>query len=162
MEDEKWMKVALEEAESAMESGELPFGAVVVDAGKELARAQTRVTRDKAKAAHAENLALLEASNLYNVERPLTLYTNVEPCLMCLATATRCKVDRIVYGMSAETAENTEVLLDTRFEGLPEIEGGVLEGKSVELFERLKQENPDHFAIDYVERLIQTYSKDSS
>ncbi|MFB6242073.1 MAG: nucleoside deaminase [Candidatus Nanosalina sp.] len=154
MDDEKWMKVAVGEAEKAMENGELPFGAVLVADGEEVARAQTRVTRDMTTAAHAETRVLFEAGNLYDVEHPLVLYTNVEPCLMCLATATRCFVDRVVYALPAGDAENTEILADTGAEELPRLEGGVLEPESRELFERVLRENPEHFAADYAHELL--------
>lgn len=100
--DEKWMRVALEQAQLAAQKGEIPIGAVVV--GPEglisCAHNETRTRNDPT--AHAEILALRAASaKLANYRMPdVTLYVTVEPCPMCAGALLQARVARIVFGVA--------------------------------------------------------------
>ncbi len=95
------MKEALYEAEKAAAQGEVPVGAVVVDAGgKVVARAHNSPRALKDPTAHAEILALREAAALLGNYRLTgsTLVVTVEPCLMCMGAALHARVARLVFG----------------------------------------------------------------
>jgi tRNA(adenine34) deaminase len=99
--DEHFMGMALEEAEKAFSRGEVPVGAVVVDAkGRLLARAHNRTVTDQDPTAHAEMLALRKAAEKVGNYR-LTgsaLYVTVEPCCMCAGALVWARIGRLVYG----------------------------------------------------------------
>ena len=99
-EDEYYMREALREARAAASEDEVPIGAVIVCAGRVIARAhnQTELLHDVT--AHAEMLAYTAASEALGAKylQDCTLYVTVEPCLMCAGAAGWTQVGRIVYG----------------------------------------------------------------
>lgn len=98
--DERFMRLALAEAQEAFAEGEVPVGAVVVSHGRVIARAhnQTETLRDVT--AHAEMLAITSAANQLGGKYlcDCTLYVTVEPCVMCAGAIGWAQVSRIVYG----------------------------------------------------------------
>jgi tRNA(Arg) A34 adenosine deaminase TadA len=97
------MSAALEEAELAGEAGEVPVGAVLVDAdGAVLARAHNRTERDKDPTAHAELLVLREGARARGSARLVgcDLYVTLEPCPMCAAAIGFARIRRLYYGAS--------------------------------------------------------------
>lgn len=96
-----WMSRALELAKAAGEAGEVPVGAVVVNArGQLIAEAQNRRERDCDPTAHAEILALREAGrvlNSWHLDR-CTLYVTLEPCPMCAGAIVQARIGLLVYG----------------------------------------------------------------
>ena len=98
--DAGFMDVALSEASRAGLSGEVPVGAVVVADGKVVGRAGNAMIQSNAPTAHAELMALRRAGHaLGNYRLPgTTLYSTVEPCLMCFGAAVHARVERFVYG----------------------------------------------------------------
>lgn len=101
-EDERWMGVALEEAQAAADEGEVPIGAVVVCEGELVARAHNRRETDADPAAHAEFLAMEEAARVLGRWRltGCTVYVTLEPCLMCAGLMVNARVSRCVFGAS--------------------------------------------------------------
>jgi tRNA(Arg) A34 adenosine deaminase TadA len=99
------MDMAFAEAEAAGARGEVPIGAVVVDAdGAVIARAGNRTLELKDPTAHAEMLAIREACATRGSER-LTgcdLYVTLEPCPMCAAAISFARLRRIYYGAADE------------------------------------------------------------
>ena len=99
-EDEYYMREALREARAAASEDEVPIGAVIVCAGRVIARAhnQTELLHDVT--AHAEMLAYTAASEALGAKylHDCTLYVTVEPCPMCAGAAGWTQVGRIVYG----------------------------------------------------------------
>lgn len=97
----QWMNRALELAKEAGEAGDIPVGAIVVDAnGKAIAEASNRKERDKDPTAHAEILALREAARVrqnWHLEN-CTLYVTLEPCPMCAGAIIQARVGLLVYG----------------------------------------------------------------
>jgi len=158
--DVKWMKESLKQAENAMNDGEIPIGSVVVAGDEKISEAYPRTNRDKTTSEHAEVVAIRKAGNLWNEERELTLYTTLQPCIMCLATAIRCGFDRIVYAAEAENEVNLEVAKEIERYGteVPKITGGVKEEESVSLFKEFLKNQMEHFAYEYVEELMQAYN----
>lgn len=98
--DHRWMGEALREAEEALRMGEVPIGAVVVKEGRIIGRGRNEVERRKAATAHAEMLALEEASRALGDWRldGCTVYCTVEPCHMCFGAFYHSRVARVVYG----------------------------------------------------------------
>jgi tRNA(adenine34) deaminase len=131
--DERFMAEALDEARKAAEEGEVPIGAVVVLDGRVVARGRNRRETDNDPAAHAEFLALREASRVLGRWRlsGCTLYVTVEPCVMCAGLCVNARVDRVVYGAKDPKAGAVDTLFsvgsDERLNHVFEVEGGVLE-----------------------------------
>jgi len=98
---EEWMSLALEEARTARDQGEVPVGAVLLDAdGSLLARACNQPLRLNDPTAHAEILALRQAAEIKgNYRLPGTvLVCTLEPCLMCLGALTQARIEGLVFG----------------------------------------------------------------
>ena len=100
MTDSEYMQLALEEARLALEAGEVPIGALLVQDGRVLSRGGNRTIRDCDPTAHAEMVALREASRAINNYRlsGTTLYVTLEPCAMCAGAIIQARVPRVVYG----------------------------------------------------------------
>ena len=98
--DEYWMHIALEEAAVAAQEGEVPIGACVIAGGKLISRAHNRRETDADPAAHAEFLAMEEASRTLGCWRltGCTVYVTLEPCFMCAGLMINARIDRCVYG----------------------------------------------------------------
>lgn len=100
MTDETWMRSALELAALAEQEGEVPVGAVVVLAGKIIGKGQNAPVSSDDPTAHAEILAIREASCFlgnYRLE-DATLYVTLEPCAMCAGALIAARVRRLVFG----------------------------------------------------------------
>jgi tRNA(adenine34) deaminase len=98
--DEMWMDLALEEAKQCLEWGDVPVGAIVVREDEVLAAAgnQRELTRDPT--AHAELLAIRDASQKLGTWRltGCSMYVTLEPCPMCAGALVLARVERLVYG----------------------------------------------------------------
>ena len=99
-EDERFMRMALEEAKRAGEEGEVPIGAVLVSEGEVVGRGRNRPISLSDPTAHAEILALREgAARMENYRLPnSTLYVTIEPCTMCAGAIIQARVRRLVFG----------------------------------------------------------------
>lgn len=102
MNDEHFMKQALQQAQRAFEDEEVPVGAVIVQNGKIIARGYNQVEKLNDCTAHAEIIALTSAFNYLGSKYlpDATLYVTVEPCVMCAGALYWSKIGRIVYGAS--------------------------------------------------------------
>ena len=100
------MAEALVEAERAASRGEVPVGAVIVRAGKVIARAGNRRLGDVDPTAHAEMLALRGAGQKVGDWRlsGCTLYVTLEPCPMCAAACREARLQLVVWGARDERA----------------------------------------------------------
>jgi tRNA(adenine34) deaminase len=94
------MDLALEQAENAEKSGEVPIGCVIVRDNAVIARAGNRTLTDRDPTAHAEILALREAARLTGSERltDCDLYVTLEPCTMCAGAISFARIRRLYYG----------------------------------------------------------------
>ena len=98
--DERMMHAALEEARRSGGWGDVPVGAVVARGDEIVARAGNGRERFRDPTAHAEVLALREASSRHGGWRldGFTLYVTLEPCAMCAGALVLARLDRLVYG----------------------------------------------------------------
>jgi len=131
--DEDWMRLALAEADAATLHGDVPVGAVVVDAGgNELARNHNRREVDADPTAHAELLALRDAARSRGHWRleGATLFVTLEPCAMCAGAIVLARVPRVVFGTpdpkAGAAGSVLDVLAEPRLNWQPEVAGGLL------------------------------------
>jgi tRNA(adenine34) deaminase len=130
--DDAWMREALAAAAESAAAGEVPVGAVVVRDGRVIARAANRTIRDQDASAHAEMLALREASRALGRWRldDCTLVVTLEPCAMCAGAIVLARVARVVFGAWDEKAGMAgsvgDLLRHPRLNHRPEVAGGVL------------------------------------
>jgi tRNA(adenine34) deaminase len=98
--DERWMRIALEEAARAREAGEVPVGAVLVRGETLIARAHNSPIALHDPTAHAEVLAIRQAAAEAGNYRltGTTLYVTIEPCLMCAGAVIQARIGRVVFG----------------------------------------------------------------
>ena len=130
--DEKYMRIALKEAQKAVILDEVPVGAIVVLNNKIIARAHNLREKSNDPTSHAEINAIRKAAKKLNSWRleNATMYVTVEPCSMCAGALLQCRIARIVYGTTDPKGGAIESSLHL-FEAKninhhPEILGGVL------------------------------------
>jgi tRNA(adenine34) deaminase len=130
--DEYFMRLALREAERALDHDDVPIGAVMVHDGEVIAAARNeRELRDD-PTAHAEMLALREASRRMESWRLLdtTLYVTLEPCAMCAGAVVLARVPRVVYAADDPKAGAAgsvlNVLAEPQLNHRPAVAGGLL------------------------------------
>lgn len=100
-----YMQIALAEAQKAWIYNEVPIGCVIVKDSKIISRAYNRKTLDNVATYHAEILAIEKACKKLKTWYldECTLYTTVEPCLMCTGAILQSRISRVVYGTKNET-----------------------------------------------------------
>jgi tRNA(adenine34) deaminase len=99
--DEHWMRIALDEAESAVAHGDIPVGCVVIGSdGVELARGRNLREFEGDPTAHAEVVTIRRAAQTRGHWRldGCTLYVTLEPCVMCIGAIVNARISRLVYG----------------------------------------------------------------
>lgn len=98
--NEKYMEIALKEAEKAYKKGDIPVGAVIVKDDKVISRAYNKKERDKNAIKHAEIIAIEKACKklkTWHLE-DCVLYTTLEPCMMCCGAIIQSRIRTLVYG----------------------------------------------------------------
>ncbi|MDE5750387.1 MAG: nucleoside deaminase [Duncaniella sp.] len=101
MDDERYMRMAIEEARQALEADEVPIGAVIVSPrGRIIGRGHNLTEALNDVSAHAEMQAITAAASTLGGKylQGCTLYVTVEPCLMCAGAIGWAQIGRIVYG----------------------------------------------------------------
>jgi tRNA(adenine34) deaminase len=127
------MRAALEEAGAALETGDVPVGAVVLDpSGTVIARGRSRREADGDPTAHAEIVAIRAAARSAGRWRldGLTLVVTLEPCTMCAGAITNARLSRVVFGAvdprAGAVGSLWDVVRDQRLAPVPEVVGEVL------------------------------------
>ncbi len=100
--DVHFMRMAYREAQTAAEMGEVPIGAVIVHQGEMVGKAHNQVEMLKDPTAHAEMIALTQASVAFDNWRleNAALYVTKEPCPMCAGAIVQSRVQRVVWGLT--------------------------------------------------------------
>ena len=98
--DERWMRMALDEAHRALERDEVPIGAVVVCRGRVVGRGHNLTETLTDVTAHAEMQAITAAASTLGGKylTDCTIYVTVEPCLMCAGAIGWSQISRVVFG----------------------------------------------------------------
>lgn len=127
------MQVALDEARAASAAYDVPVGAVVLDSGGEvMSRGRNRREVDGDPTAHAEVVALREASRVRGGWRldGCTLVVTLEPCTMCAGALVLARVDRLVFGAydpkAGAVASLFDVVRDPRLNHRVDVRGGIM------------------------------------
>ena len=137
--DEQYIRNALDLARDAAMRNEVPIGAVVVRDGTIIAAASNRTVRDQDPTAHAEVLAIREASSKLDRWRldDCTLYVTLEPCAMCAGAMVLSRLKRVVFGAWDEKAGMAgsvgDLLRHPRLNHRPEVRAGVLAEECAQL-----------------------------
>ena len=130
--DEYFMRLAIREAERALEHEDVPIGAVVVREGEVIGAAHNERELRQDPTAHAETLALREAAAAVGSWRVLdsVLYVTLEPCAMCAGAVVLARVPRVVYAApdpkAGAAGSVLDVLAEPRLNHRPEVAGGLL------------------------------------
>ena len=140
--DEYFMRLALREAERALEHDDVPVGCVIAHQGEVIAAAgnEREVRGDPTE--HAEILALREASRALGTWRlsGTVLYVTLEPCPMCAGAIVLARTPRLVYGApdpkAGAAGSVLDVLGDPRLNHRPDVAGGLLAEESAETLRR--------------------------
>ena len=140
--DDHFMRLALREAERALEHDDVPVGCVIARDGELIAAAPNERELRPDPTAHAEILALREAA-LAAASWRLTdavLYVTLEPCAMCAGAIVLARIPRVVYAATDPKAGAAgsvlDVLADPRLNHRPQVAGGLLADESGELLRR--------------------------
>ena len=98
--DEKYMKMALEQAERACQKGEIPVGAILLKGDQVLARDHNRCIELSDPTAHAEMLVLRKGGEILRNYRlnDTVMYVTAEPCPMCVSAMVHGRISRLVFG----------------------------------------------------------------
>ncbi|MGI8921072.1 MAG: tRNA adenosine(34) deaminase TadA [Solirubrobacteraceae bacterium] len=134
--DEYFMRLALREAERALEHDDVPVGAVVIHDGEVIGSGRNEREARGDPTAHAEMLALREASRSLGTWRLVdsVLYVTLEPCAMCAGAIVLGRVARVVYGAldpkAGAAGSVLDVLAEPRLNHRPDVAGGLLAEES--------------------------------
>lgn len=149
--DERFMRTALAEARAAADAGDVPIGAVICHEGRIIARAHNQKEYLNDPTAHAEILAITQASAYLGRWR-LTgtrMYVTLEPCTMCAGAIVHARIDTVIYGATDPKAGAVGSLMnlpaDERLNHHPEVVRGVLADECGEVlagfFKKLRSRN---------------------
>ncbi|MBR5191896.1 MAG: tRNA adenosine(34) deaminase TadA [Clostridia bacterium] len=129
---EKFMRLAIKEAQKAEKKDEVPIGAVIVKDGKVIARAYNKRESKQLATAHAEILAIDKASKKLKSWRldGAELYVTLEPCPMCAGAIVNARIKKVYFGATEEKSGSAQskfnILTESGLNHVTEYEGGIL------------------------------------
>ena len=130
--DEYFMRLALREAERAVEHDDIPVGSIVVRDGEVIGSGHNEREIRADPTAHAELIALRDAARTLGSWRVLdsVLYVTLEPCTMCAGAIVLARIPRIVFGTidpkAGAAGSVLDVLAEPRLNHRPQVESGLL------------------------------------
>jgi tRNA(adenine34) deaminase len=139
--DEFFMRLALREAERALEHGDVPVGAVLVQAGEVIGAGHNERELREDPSAHAEMIAIREGARALGSWRLLdtVLYVTLEPCAMCAGAIVLGRIPRVVYGTvdpkAGAAGSVLDILAEPRLNHRPDVAGGLLAEESAALLQ---------------------------
>ncbi len=144
--EEKFMRMALEEAKKAGQADEVPIGAILVKEDNVIARDHNRCIELKDPTAHAEMLVLRKAGEAlknYRLEDTV-MYVTAEPCPMCASAMVHSRISRLVFGTLepkfGAVESRFKLLQDESFNHKIAVSGGVLEKECAEILKNFFRE----------------------
>ena len=138
---EYFMRQALQEAEQAFDEGEVPIGSVVVKDNRIVGRGHNQTERLGDPTAHAEIVAIGAAAAHFDSWRLIggTLYSSIEPCVMCAGATVLARLDRLVYGAKdpkfGGCVSLYDIPSDARLNHQIDMVGGILAEQAVALMQ---------------------------
>jgi len=136
------MRLAIREAERALEHDDVPVGAVIVHRGEVIGAGHNERELREDPSAHAEMLAIREAARALGSWRLLdtVLYVTLEPCVMCAGAIVLGRVPSVVYGTADPKAGAAgsvlDILAEPRLNHRPLVTGGLLATECADLLVR--------------------------
>lgn len=130
--DQRYMRMAIDQAFLAEENGDVPIGAVIVYEGRIIAKAHNQRQLLNDPTAHAEMIALTQAAEAVGNWRlhGCTIYVTLEPCTMCAGALVLARIDRLVFGTDDPKAGACgslyNVVQDSRLNHQVDISAGIL------------------------------------
>jgi tRNA(adenine34) deaminase len=143
--DERFIKIAIEEAGIAQENGDVPIGAVIVHNGQIIGKAYNQREQLQDPTAHAEIIALTQAAAALESWRleGCTIYVTLEPCPMCAGALVLARIERLVYGCddpkTGAVKSLYNIVTDGRLNHRIEVTGGVLADECSKLLQQFFQ-----------------------
>jgi tRNA(adenine34) deaminase len=137
--DEYFMRLALREAERAIEHDDVPIGAVIVREGEVIGSGHNEREIRADPTAHAEMIALREAARALGSWRVLdaVMYVTLEPCAMCAGAIVLARIPRVIFGATDPKAGAAgsvfDILDEPRLNHRPQVVGGLLADESAGL-----------------------------
>ena len=161
---EEKMKLVLNLAEEALEKNELPIACIIFQNDTIISKSYTSEHADKRLLVHAELKALMELDKnglKAKDKMQMELYTNLEPCMMCLGASISSFIGKIYYSLDAPSdgavrwASRTwnQFHVKSSFD-LPIMTSGILEDESKKLFEKYIQIHKEGALVDWVKTLL--------
>ncbi|KAA2273318.1 MAG: tRNA adenosine(34) deaminase TadA [Staphylococcus haemolyticus] len=144
--DEYYMKLAIEEAKKAQKLGEVPIGAIIVKNNEVIASAHNLRETAQLPTAHAEHIAIERASKVVGSWRleECKLYVTLEPCVMCAGAIVMSRIPKVVYGATDPkggcSGSLMNLLEESRFNHRAEVVKGVLEQECGDLLRNFFRE----------------------
>jgi tRNA(adenine34) deaminase len=142
--NEKYMALALKEAEKAFKKNEVPVGCVIVKDDKVIAKAHNLRQTKKSVLGHAEILAIEKASKKLNswILEDCTIYVTLEPCPMCAGTILQSRIKKLVFAANEPkfgACGSVINLFENKFNHEVEIVPNVLQEQSAKLLKNFFQ-----------------------
>ena len=159
--DEKYMRLAIEQAQIAEENGDVPIGAVIIHNNQIIAKAYNQREQLQDPTAHAEIIALTQAAAaLENWHlNGCTIYVTLEPCPMCAGALVLSRMDRLVYGCddpkTGAVKSLYNIVQDERLNHRLEVTSGVLADECTKQLQdffqkkRLEKTDSENKSIDF-------------
>lgn len=144
--DIHFMRIALDEAESAFREGEVPVGAVLVKNGSVISKAHNHRESINDPTGHAEILSIRLGAHKLDTWRltEATLYVTKEPCIMCAGAMVNARLGRLVFGCKDEKGGAVislyNLLSDKRLNHQVKVLSGILEDSCAEILKRFFQQ----------------------
>ena len=159
------MKLVIDLAERALEKNELPIACIIFHNDTIVAQSYTSESEDNRLLVHAELKALMELDQKKigaTEKRQMELFTNLEPCMMCLGASISSFVGKVYYSLDAPSDGAAKWAVKswndyhvTSSFCLPEITSGILKSESKALFKRYIDIHGDSPLVEWVKTLIQ-------